>query len=176
MRRARGGREWFVRYIFVECLYNDSYNHHGVAVVQNDKYPPAPPALTHRVSLCDHTRLDNGIHKLVIKRASRPAVDDWIAVIDGIFEGTSDSSPTVRFLVDSTVGVLPMGYVSMRIRDLMRKYPTPPRIRYVNLLTNYTLVGLINSIVHVLRIPRLKIQSMHLSQEAEAIAWLLLDD
>jgi hypothetical protein len=126
--------------------------------------------------LCQRIRLENGIDKLIVKRPSRLAADAWLYQIDQIIAQAVDSQlATVRILVDSEVGVLPLGHISAGIRELARKYPRPPKIRYVNLISTPELAGLINSIVRALPLRQLRLRSMSTQQEAEAIAWLLAD-
>lgn len=136
--------------------------------------PPSSP--TPRPRLCEHVQLDNGIHKLVLNRASRPAIEEWGEYVAHILEGSPANGPTVRILFDSRVGVLPMGYVSGKVRDLRERFRDPAPIRYASLVPNAAIGGLVNAIADALRLPRARIRVFQSNQEAEAIAWLLSDN
>jgi hypothetical protein len=157
--------------------YNDVTQTHEINVTIMDRptgptTPPSDPAQ----SLCDYVRLENGIHKLIVRHASRAAADEWIAHIDGIIANMLESGETIRLLSDASAGVLPLGYVSSKARVLIRKYQNPPRIRYANLISSPGMAGLINTIIRALHIPKLKLHIFAVHQQAEAIAWLLSDD
>lgn len=134
------------------------------------------PAPSRAETLCRYARLDNGIHKLTVIHSSRAAADEWSRHIGRIMEGQTISSPTVRILIDSSAGHLPVGYASSKAREILRKHASPPHIRYAILTNSWGLVAVINTVVRALHLPSLKLRSFSAQQEAEAVTWLLSDE
>lgn len=136
-----------------------------------------PFAANRAESLCRYDHLENGIHKLTITHASRAATDEWSRHIEDIAGELTPSDPLVRILVvNSASHNLPLGYLSSKVRELLRRHPNPPRIRYATLLTNFGMVGLMNTLIRALHISNLTLRSFSVQHEAEAIAWLLADE
>jgi len=73
------------------------------------------------MALITHTRTDDGIHEMVFKKASRVSIEELADLLDTLYQG---NSPHNFCLLDMrTSGMLPLRYLTYRMRLLHARYP-----------------------------------------------------
>lgn len=135
---------------------------------------------THRVSLCERIDHPNGIIELVLKRVSTATVDAWYAHLDDIFSAAQPGE-TVRVLVETSVGMMPLTYAANRGRSFLEKHRAAletVKFRSVYLYKQAMIASLVGNMQSLLmRRFSHQLQSRFIPAEKreQAVAWLLLD-
>lgn len=121
------------------------------------------------VILCSHRRLAERTHELVLMEASIPAVDELFNLVDDVMHATPYPC-TIHLLIDSSVGLQPVGYCLTRIRALAKKYPRREtgRIAFV-----FQLRSPFVRMFDILMRPYGEVRFFEPAQRAEAVEWLL---
>jgi hypothetical protein len=83
-------------------------------------------------ALCIHRQLAERTHEFRITEASIPAVDSLFKAVDRLMSETPYPR-NLSLLIDTSVGVQPIGYCLTQMRQLARKYPKrePTRIAFI---------------------------------------------
>ncbi len=125
--------------------------------------------MTEAVIRCVHRQLAERTHEFVLVETSIPAVADLFDTVDQIMCQTPYPY-TIYLLIDSSIGVQPIGYCLTRIRQLARKYPKrePGRIAFVFDPDNPFV-----RIFDILMRQFGAVRFFNPNQRSEAIAWLL---
>src|SRR5688572_9131005 len=82
---------------------------------------------------CIHRVLDGHIQEFVLAEASRVAVDELFDAAEQLMADAyahNDMSIIAgRFLLDSSIGILPLNYAFTRARQMAKKFPSHPQSR-----------------------------------------------
>jgi hypothetical protein len=127
---------------------------------------------------CIHRHLENGIHEFVFTESSRAAVDEWMSLLEQIYEQYADQTPElVRMsLIDvRQSGTLPLNYFFKSWQDWNRKHPAPTdtkgRVAGLHNVNEFV-VGLVQSFANLFS-PDTKVSFFKGDKREDAIAWLL---
>ena len=126
--------------------------------------------------LCAYTHLPNDIHELVLKEASRAAVDEFITHMHGVYRGKGPTDPTLCILIDgSQSGMPPIGYILPRTGEMLAQYTNRPKARTAFILDNSLLLSVIDMFIRLQQRAD-KVRYFPSSQREAAVAWLLRGD
>lgn len=114
---------------------------------------------------CLYSALESGVHEFVFLEASRASVDEWITYLDDIY-GRAPLKQELRFVVDTRQsGMLPLGYMSKKLRDLHANYDKRPPTRLVFLSYQSAMMVLLHLLIEIT-----------VSNEENAVRYFQTDD
>lgn len=125
--------------------------------------------MTEAVIRCVHRQLAERTHEFVLMEASIPAIAEVFDTVDQIMREVPYPH-NIDFLVDSQVGVQPIGYCFARIREMAKKYPKREPSRMAFILNPH------NPFIRMFDIFMRQfgpVRFFNPDQRDEAIAWLL---
>jgi hypothetical protein len=128
--------------------------------------------VTSKKPACIHRILDGGIQEFVLTEASRQGVDELFDMAEKIMEEAHARQDTSiiagRFLLDSSIGVLPLNYAFSRVRRLISKFPSHPQARTALLFKSGPLTKTIDLFLR--QLVALRVYSV--DEREKALAWL----
>ena len=125
---------------------------------------------------CDYILHDDGIHEFIVRESSTEAADAYLAGLGRIYQLRSDTREPIRVLLDSGGHTLPLQYTFQRGRELSTKYPNMGTTKTATLTDSAVEARLVDSFMHLMRFPGVRIRFFSEDRRDEAIAWLLGDD
>lgn len=114
------------------------------------------------------------IHRIVFLNASREAIEEWVAVMDAIYDHLTPDD-AVRFLFDERPsGPLPLTYSINRGIRWTRTLEYHPSARVAFLFPDRMITSLANTMLGLVQrqMRHLSVRLFDPTQELEAIAWL----
>ena len=125
-------------------------------------------------SLCSYVRQSNGIHTFVFQESSRAAVDQWIEYMDDVLGTARLDRPLGISLDTRESGILPLAYMTQRLRDLFRNYDKRPTLRIALISNQGALMLLIQMLAQITASDDQNVvQYYQARQDDDAIRWLL---
>jgi len=123
---------------------------------------------------CTYELLENGIHKLVVHKATREGIDQLFAHM-AYMNSITEPEETQRVIIDSRPGgVPPLNYALRAARQFMKENPHP-KVHTVYLHNPNIMMSTIKVLFHSLHSLNSKRIFMEGDKETEAIQWLLED-
>lgn len=122
--------------------------------------------------VCLHRVLEGNIQEFVLTEVTRRAIDELFDTAESLLANAharQDLSVIAgAFLLDSSVGILPLNYSFARARAMSQKFPTHPQSRTACLLPPSPLLRTVDLFLR--SFGPLRVYSIH--QREEALAWL----
>jgi hypothetical protein len=123
-------------------------------------------------SACIHRVLEGNIHEFVLTEASRQGVDELFDTVENIMadaHAKNDMSVIAgRFLLDSSVGVLPLNQAFTRARAIASKFPSHPQSRTALVFAASPLVRTIDLVLRTF----VSVRFYGSNERDQALAWL----
>ena len=123
-------------------------------------------------SMCIHRVLEGVIQEFVLTEASRPAVDTLFNSVEQLmaeaYERNDMSIIAGRFLLDSSIGILPLNYAFARARMMAKKFPSHPQSRTALLFPRSPLVRTIDFSLRTL----VSVRFFSIDERETALMWL----
>jgi hypothetical protein len=143
------------------------------SIKPNHLYTDQPPlAAGVRIRYAYEAEYD--VHRIVFLEASREAIEEWVEVMNAIYDRLAPDQP-VRFLFDERPsGALPLKYSINRGIHWARTLEHHPPARVGFLFPDRTIAQLANTMLGVVQrqMGHLTVRLFDPSQEAQALAWL----
>lgn len=121
------------------------------------------------VTRCIHRCLSEQAHEFVLLETSIPAVAELFDITDQIMQVTPHPR-SLKLLIDTSVGVQPVGYCLTRIREMARKYPKREATRVAFILNaDNPFIRIFDIVLRQFG----EVRFFQPAQREEAIRWLL---
>lgn len=121
-------------------------------------------------TLCVMSQFSNGVYQFTTTAPTRAAADEYLSQIEALFRDNTNV-PLLRFLIDTTVAVVPLNYVMPGYKNLQTKYPNRPQVCMAVISSN-NWIALMSGFANALRIQQMS-RFFKPGQRDEAMAWLL---
>jgi hypothetical protein len=128
--------------------------------------------VTSKTPACIHRVLDGNVQEFVLTEASRQGVNELFDMAEKIMEDAhARHDMTIiagRFLLDSSVGVLPLNYAFSRARQMASKFPSHPQARTALIFKSSPLTRTIDLFLRQL----VSLRLYSVDERDQALAWL----
>lgn len=122
-------------------------------------------------SKCVYRVLDNGVHEFVMTESSRAAVDALIVAMEQM-AATVPFGAAVPLLMDTSVGLQPLGYIFPRLRDFVKKYPRPEKQSKLALIFSSSALLSATDVMMRSFFPTLRVRFYRPEERDAALKWL----
>jgi hypothetical protein len=120
--------------------------------------------------------MDSGIHELTFTEASRAAVDELVAHMNGIYDSTPPRGIARVLVQHHNVGMQPVTYMFQRMREWHARRPVHFSSRAAILIDDTILAWLVDSLLRtVLRTAAVELRYFDARDREAAIRWLLAE-
>ncbi|HVU12765.1 MAG TPA: STAS/SEC14 domain-containing protein [Phototrophicaceae bacterium] len=121
---------------------------------------------------CECVKRADGIYELTFHAFNVAAVDEFIAVLEGLYKDRTPSDPALCILANSP-GSLPINYALQRGKELMSKYPNVGLVRVAVITDSAFEARLADSMVRLMRFATIRMRFFLSSRLDDACEWLL---
>ncbi|MCU0497772.1 MAG: hypothetical protein MUF87_10505 [Anaerolineae bacterium] len=125
--------------------------------------------------VCTYQLHPTGIHELKFANHTHTAADAYIEYMT-YFIRLYQTKPheVLRVLLDESLsGLMPLGYLMPKLRQLVKDYPIRPPSRTAFLVQNGPIVRVVDTMFQLMKTPREQARYFDPTQREQAIQWLL---
>jgi hypothetical protein len=115
---------------------------------------------------------ENGIHEFLFKDDSRRAADDvfeWTGQLNAV----TPPEQTIREIMNISVGLPSITYLTQRMREMKSRYPQMPKLRVAFLYDSPSVLSFLAAVLALVKLGDLAVQRFHVKDREAAIQWLL---
>lgn len=122
---------------------------------------------------CEHIVLSNGIHQFTMTEGTMAGVDAFLGNLEQLYQNRDANSEPLLVLADSGNVSLPISYATQRGKELRDKYPNIGYLYTATLTSRLLEARLADSMVRLMRFPKMQMRFFEQARRDDAIDWLL---
>ena len=122
----------------------------------------------------EYRRREDGIHFFYFLGNRPEGITEWARHMDSIVDATP-AGDTIRQLIDVQHGVAPLSHMLAEIRGLAERHTNRPPNRVAVIHNSSMSAALLSALIPLLPVHNVVTRYFKVSEQDEAIAWLLAD-